>query len=54
MVKCKDRAMLSFFYIDNGLTLNVLAKHILDHLLVDASYIRPANMMTRAYNGLFR
>ena len=53
MVKCKDYIMPSVF-IDNGLTLNVLPKHIIDHLPIDASYMRPGNMMTKAYNGLSR
>ena len=37
--------------LDNGSTLNVLPKHVLDEMLVDSMHILPSTMTVRAYNG---
>jgi hypothetical protein len=52
-VKCKD-CVIAKVLIDNGLTLNVLPRHVLDKMLVDASHMKPSTMTARAYDGLPR
>jgi hypothetical protein len=37
--------------IDNGSDLNVLPRHVLDKMLVDASHMKPSTMTARAYDG---
>ncbi|OMO77592.1 reverse transcriptase [Corchorus capsularis] len=40
--------------IDNGSTLNIMSYHSLEKLSVDLSYIKPNNMMVRAFDGTTR
>jgi len=37
--------------LDNGSTLNVLPKHVLDKMLVGSMYMLPSTITVRAYNG---
>jgi hypothetical protein len=37
--------------IDNGSALNVLPRHVLDKMPVDASHMKPNTMTARAYDG---
>ena len=49
-VKYKD-CVIAKVLIDNGLTLNVLPRHVLDKMPVDASHMKPSTMTARAYDG---
>ncbi|KAL3583880.1 hypothetical protein D5086_014941 [Populus alba] len=49
-IKCKDY-MIAKVLIDNGSTLNVLPRHVLDKMPVDVSHMKPSTMTARAYNG---
>jgi hypothetical protein len=49
-MKCKN-CMVAKVLIDNGSILNVLPKHMLDQMLIDASHIKPNTMTARAYDG---
>ena len=49
-VKYKD-CLIDKVLVDNGSTLNVLPRHILDEMLIDATYMRPSTMTARAYDG---
>jgi hypothetical protein len=53
IVKCKDYVIAKML-INNGLALNILPRHILDCLPVDALYMRLSIMMARAYDGSLR
>jgi hypothetical protein len=37
--------------VDNGSTLNVLLKHMLDEMPVDSTHMLPNTMMDKAYDG---
>ena len=37
--------------VDNGSALNVLPKHMLDEMSIDATHMRPNTMIARAYDG---
>jgi hypothetical protein len=37
--------------VDNGSTLNVLPKHVLDKMLVDLTCMLPITMIASAYDG---
>jgi len=37
--------------IDNGLTLNMLLRHMLREMFVDESHIRPYTIIARTYDG---
>lgn len=50
IIRCKD-CTIGKVLMDNGLTLNVLLKHVLDEMLVDSMYMLPNTMMCRAYDG---
>jgi hypothetical protein len=50
IMKCKN-CMVAKVLIDNGSILNVLPKHMLDHMLIDTSHIKPNTMTARAYDG---
>jgi len=49
-VRCKD-CTIDKVLVDNGSTLNVLPKHVLDEMLVDSTHMLPSTMTTRAYDG---
>ncbi|XP_034899372.1 uncharacterized protein [Populus alba] len=49
-VRCKD-CLIGKVLIDNGSTLNVFPKHMLDEMPVDPSHMQPSVMMARAYDG---
>ena len=49
-VRYKD-CLISKVLVDNGLTLNVLLKHMLHEMPIDTNYIRPSTMTTRTYDG---
>jgi len=49
-VKCKN-CVIAKVLIDNGFALNVLPRHVLDKMPVDASHMKPSTMTTRAYDG---
>jgi hypothetical protein len=49
-VKCKD-CVIAKVLIDNGSALNVLPRHVLDKMPVDASHMKPSTMTARAYDG---
>ena len=49
-VKCKD-CVIAKVLIDNGSALNVLPRHVLDKMPVDASHMKPSTMIARAYDG---
>jgi len=49
-VKCMDH-VLARVLIDNGLSLNVMPKTILDKLPCDGAHLRPSSMIVRAFNG---
>ena len=49
-VKCKDY-LIGKVLVDNGSALNVLPRHILDEMPIDATYMRPSMMTARAYDG---
>jgi hypothetical protein len=49
-VRYKDYTIKKLF-VDNGLNLNVLPKHVLDEMLVDSMHMLPSTMTVRAYNG---
>ncbi|XP_073267150.1 uncharacterized protein [Populus alba] len=48
-LKCKD-CLISKVLVDNGSTLNVLPRHMLDEMPIDATYMRPSTMTARAYD----
>ncbi|XP_061979625.1 uncharacterized protein LOC133700079 [Populus nigra] len=48
--RCKD-CLIGKVLVDNGLTLNVLPKHMLKEMSVDESHMKPSTMMARAYDG---
>ncbi|XP_073268737.1 uncharacterized protein [Populus alba] len=52
-VKCKD-CVIAKVLIDNGSSLNVLPRHVLDKMPVDASHMKPSTMTARAYDGSSR
>jgi len=52
-VRCKD-CLIGKVLIDNGSTLNVLPRHVLDEMSVDPSHMQPSVMTARAYDGLPR
>ena len=37
--------------MDNGSTLNILPKYIMDEMLVDSTHMLPSTITTRAYDG---
>jgi hypothetical protein len=37
--------------VDNGSTLNVLPKDVLNEMPIDSTHILPSTMMARAYDG---
>ncbi|XP_073264245.1 uncharacterized protein [Populus alba] len=49
-VKCKD-CVIAKVLIDNGSSLNVLPRHVLDKMPIDASHMKPSTMTARAYDG---
>ena len=49
-IKCKD-CVIAKVLIDNGSALNVLPRHVLDKMHIDASHMKPSTMIARAYNG---
>jgi len=49
-VRYKD-CLINKVLVDNGSTLNVLPKHMLYEMPIDANYIRPSTMTARAYDG---
>ncbi|XP_073261648.1 uncharacterized protein [Populus alba] len=49
-VRCKD-CLIGKVLVDNGSALNVLPKHILKEMPIDASHIKPSTMVVRAYDG---
>ena len=49
-VKCKD-CLIGKVLVDNGSALNVLPKHMLDEMPIDATHMRPSTMTARAYDG---
>ena len=49
-VKCKD-CVIAKVLIDNGSALNMLPRHVLDKMPVDASHMKPSTMTARAYDG---
>jgi len=49
-VRCKD-CLIGKVLINNGSTLNVLPRHMLDEMPVDPSHMQPSVMMARAYDG---
>ena len=49
-IRCKN-CFIGKVLIDNGLTLNVLPKHMLKEMPIDESHIKPSTLMTRAYDG---
>jgi hypothetical protein len=49
-VKCKD-CVIAKVLMDNGSALNVLPRHVLDKMPVDASHMKPSTMTARAYDG---
>jgi len=48
-VKCKD-CVIANVLIDNGYALNVLPRHVLDKMPIDASHMKPGTMTAKAYN----
>jgi len=48
-VKCKDYVIAKLL-IDNGSALNVLPRHMLDKMSLDASHMKPTTMTARAYD----
>jgi len=50
IMQCKD-VLIEKVLIDNGLTLNMLLRHMLREMLVDESHIRPYTIMARTYDG---
>jgi hypothetical protein len=48
-VKCKD-CVIANVLIDNGSALNVLPRHVLDKMPIDASHMKPSTMTAKAYN----
>jgi hypothetical protein len=49
-VRCKE-CFIGKVLIDNGLTLNVLPKHMLKEMPIDESHIKRSTMMASAYDG---
>jgi hypothetical protein len=49
-VKYKD-CLIDKVLMDNGSALNVLPRHMLDEMPIDATYMRPSTMTARAYDG---
>jgi hypothetical protein len=49
-IRCKD-CTIGNTSVDNGLTLNVLPKHMLIEMLVDSTHMLPRTMTTQVYNG---
>lgn len=49
-MQCKD-VIIGKVLIDNGLTLNMLLRHMLREMFVDESHIRPYTIMARTYDG---
>ena len=49
-IKCMDHIVAKVL-IDNGSSLNVMPKTMLDKLPVNASYVRPSSMVVRAFDG---
>ncbi|XP_061965260.1 uncharacterized protein LOC133689413 [Populus nigra] len=49
-VKCKN-CLIGKVLVDNGSALNVLPRHMLDEMPIDATYMRPSTMTARAYDG---
>ncbi|XP_065860901.1 uncharacterized protein [Euphorbia lathyris] len=52
-VKCKDHAVARVL-IDNGSSLNIMPRSTLARLPVDSSYIKPSNVLVRAFDGTKR
>lgn len=51
--KCKDYIKAKVL-IHNGLSLNMLLRHILNRLLDVVSYMLPSNMIAKVYDGSLR
>ena len=49
-VRCKD-CLIGKVLVDNGSSLNVLPKHILEEMPIDESHMKPSTMLARAYDG---
>jgi hypothetical protein len=49
-MKCKD-CVIAKVLIDNGSALNVLPKHVMDQMSIDASHMKPNTMTAIAYDG---
>jgi len=49
-VKCIDHVMAKVL-IDNGSSLNMMPKSMLEKLLFNASHLRPSSMVVRAFDG---
>ena len=49
-VRCKD-CLIGKVLVDNGSTLNVLPKHILEEIPIDESHMKPSTMMARPIIG---
>jgi len=43
--------LISKVLVDNVSALNVLPRHMLDEMLIDATYMRPGTMTVKAYDG---
>jgi hypothetical protein len=50
IVRCKA-CIIGKVLVDNGSTLNVLSKHVLDKMLVDLTCMLPSTMIASAYDG---
>jgi hypothetical protein len=50
IVRCKD-CTIGKVLVDNGSTLNVLPKDVLNEMPIDSTHILPSTMMARAYDG---
>jgi len=50
IVRCKA-CIIGKVLVDNGSTLNVLPKHVLDKMLVDLTCMLPITMIASAYDG---
>lgn len=46
---CKDYVVTKVL-TDNGWVLNVLPKHVMDQMPIDASHMKPNTMTARAYD----
>jgi len=53
MVKCEDM-IVTRVLIDNGLALNVCMMSTIERLNVDTSFIHPATLIIRAFDGTLR